>query len=165
MKECQDGFLMSRSLLRGNLFFKWANHRLFLFIFVLFTFLFKWKYIIWNIKLKKHRCCVCDSNPGPVGADDSTELWRKSYFRNIFRFVDLSSFGRNRRRRRNGKGEVSAVTADPFCAKDLYKRERGETIKAKDRVQENDRHLRDKEELERCIQIWRGKERERNRDW
>ena len=41
-----------------NIFFKWANPGLFLFIFVLFSSQFKYK-------LKKHRCCAWGSNPGP----------------------------------------------------------------------------------------------------
>ena len=54
------------------LFFKWPNPGLILFIFVLFTFQFKWKFIIWTIKIKKQRCCVWDSNPG---SQDCTSLF------------------------------------------------------------------------------------------
>ena len=48
-------------------FLKWANAGLFLFIFVLFTLLFK-----FIVKNSKRICCARDSNLGPqVGADGS----------------------------------------------------------------------------------------------
>ena len=44
-------------------FFKMCQSRpLYLFIFVLFTFKFNWQ--IYSLKLKKHRWCAWDSNPG-----------------------------------------------------------------------------------------------------
>ena len=53
------------------IFFKWANPGLFLFNFVLFSLQFQYK-------LKKHRWCAWDSNPGRrmVGADETTELYK-----------------------------------------------------------------------------------------
>ena len=45
--------------------FKWTNHGLFLFIFVIFTFQFIWQiYNLNDVKWKKHRWCAWDSNPG-----------------------------------------------------------------------------------------------------
>ena len=68
-------YLRTRNL---GMFIKWANHGLFLFIFVLFTFLSKWQiYNLNRMNWKKRRWCAGDSNWGDriEGADESTELW------------------------------------------------------------------------------------------
>ena len=72
-------YLRTRNL---GMFIKWANHGLFLFIFVLFTFLSKWQiYNLNRMNWKKRRWCAGDSNWGDriEGADESTELWLPPY--------------------------------------------------------------------------------------
>ena len=57
--HCISFLIFMRTFSMHLLFVKiWANHGLFLFIFVLFTSQF-------NYKLKKHRWSAWDSNPGP----------------------------------------------------------------------------------------------------
>ena len=55
-------------------FFKMAQSRPLLFIFVFFKFLWQ----IYDLNYIKHRWCALDSNPGGriEGADEYTELWR-----------------------------------------------------------------------------------------
>ena len=58
----------------SDVFFKMAQSRPLLFIFVFFKFLWQ----IYDLNYIKHRWCALDSNPGGriEGADEYTELWQ-----------------------------------------------------------------------------------------